>query len=89
MKFRSRARLTALFLVVLVGVSLGVMAGASPSLSPLFTFGLTADVQYRDAETSGTRFYRESTAKLVEAVDRFNALRPAFVVQLGDLVDGA
>jgi 3',5'-cyclic AMP phosphodiesterase CpdA len=57
--------------------------------APLFTFGVIADVQYRDAAPSGTRFYRESATKLAEAVDRLNALRPAFTVQLGDLVDGA
>ena len=62
------------------------LSGAAPI--PVFIFGVIADVQYRDAEPSGTRFYRESSAKLAEAVERFNELRPAFVVQLGDLIDG-
>jgi manganese-dependent ADP-ribose/CDP-alcohol diphosphatase len=65
----------------------GALSGAAPA--PIFSFGLIADVQYRDAAPSGTRFYRESTAKLAEAVERFNQLRPAFVVQLGDLIDGS
>jgi 3',5'-cyclic AMP phosphodiesterase CpdA len=65
------------------------LTGAAPAPVPVFTFGLIADVQYRDGDPSGTRFYRESTAKLAEAVERLNALRPSFVVQLGDLIDGA
>jgi 3',5'-cyclic AMP phosphodiesterase CpdA len=55
---------------------------------PLLSFGLVADIQYRDAERRGRRFFRDSLAKLRECVERFNRLRPDFVVQLGDLIDG-
>jgi 3',5'-cyclic AMP phosphodiesterase CpdA len=55
---------------------------------PVFSFGVVADVQYRDAETQGTRFYRDSLGKLQDAIAHLNALAPRFTVQLGDLIDG-
>lgn len=51
------------------------------------TFGLMADIQYWDGNSSGTRYYRQSLQKLTEAVQTFNQLQPDFVVQLGDLID--
>lgn len=54
---------------------------------PLFSFGVVADVQYADKDTRGARHYRESLAKLERCVDFWNAGSPAFVIQLGDLVD--
>lgn len=62
---------------------------AAHTAAPVLSFGVIADVQYRDAEAQGTRFYRDSLAKLGRAVEDLNAARPAFVVQLGDLIDGA
>ena len=55
---------------------------------PLFSFGVVADVQYADQETHGKRDYRGSLAKFERFVTEVNAARPAFVIQLGDLVDG-
>ena len=49
--------------------------------------GLVTDVHYADADTHGTRHYRDSLGKLEEAVDAFNRLEASFVVELGDLVD--
>jgi manganese-dependent ADP-ribose/CDP-alcohol diphosphatase len=54
---------------------------------PLFSFGLIADIQYCDCEPAGTRFYRSSLAKLTEAVRSFRTDNPAFVVNLGDMID--
>ena len=62
---------------------------AARAAAPVLSFAVIADVQYRDLDAQGTRFYRESLAKLARAVERLNAARPAFVVQLGDLIDGA
>lgn len=66
-----------------------VGAADSPEATPLFSFGVIADIQYRDADPQGTRFYRDSVGKLGTAVDHLNTLRLRFTIQLGDLIDGA
>ena len=67
-------------------------AGApGAAASPLFRFGVVADIQYGDKETSGgtsPRQYRRSLELLPGVVERLNAARPAFVVHCGDLIDG-
>jgi manganese-dependent ADP-ribose/CDP-alcohol diphosphatase len=68
----------------------GAMASAAPRKGQdrdSFLFGLVADAQYADVETAGTRHYRESLAKLREAVDTFNAHDLRFTVQVGDIID--
>jgi len=55
---------------------------------PLFSFGVIADAQYGDKDTAGSRHYRESLAKLASAVDTLNQRDTAFVIQLGDLIEG-
>lgn len=55
---------------------------------PLFTFGAVADIQYADKETKGKRQYRRALEILHPCVEKFNAEKPAFVVQCGDLYDG-
>jgi 3',5'-cyclic AMP phosphodiesterase CpdA len=52
-----------------------------------FEFGLVADAQYADVDAKGTRFYRESRARLAAAVEHFNGRALAFCVHLGDLID--
>jgi hypothetical protein len=52
-----------------------------------FEIGLVADAQYADIEAKGTRFYRQSLAKLGAAVEHFNDRDLAFCVHLGDLID--
>ncbi len=54
----------------------------------LFSFGVIADIQYADQDTHGLRHYRESMEKLQECSAALNAKKLAFVIQLGDLVDG-
>jgi hypothetical protein len=54
---------------------------------PLFSFGIVADVQYCDCDTYNTRFYRNSPAKLKDAVEDLKADSPAFIINLGDLID--
>ena len=52
------------------------------------SFGLVADAHYADIPTgSGNRCYRESLAKLRQAVANFNQRSLSFVVELGDLID--
>jgi len=52
-----------------------------------FAFGVIADVQYCDAEPSGTRYYRASKEKLSQCVTSLNEVDLAFVIHLGDLID--
>ncbi len=59
----------------------------STSTKP-FSFGLIADVQYADQEDLGSRHYRQSLGLLEAAVADLNTRYPAFIIQLGDLVDG-
>ena len=54
----------------------------------LFSFGVIADIQYADQDTRGLRHYRESIEKLRECSAALNTKSLAFVIQLGDLVDG-
>lgn len=61
---------------------------AAERARPEFTFGLVADVQYQDSPIGGTRDYRRALAKLEKCVADFNSKDLAFVVQLGDLVNG-
>jgi len=63
-------------------------AAVGAQKTPTFSFGVIADIQYRDADNQGTRFYRDSLGKLRRAVEHLNALAPRFTIQLGDLIDG-
>lgn len=50
--------------------------------------GVFADCQYCDCETSGSRFYRNSPAKLESCIEYFNNDDEIeFIVNLGDLID--
>lgn len=60
-----------------------------PDTDPILTFGLLTDVHYADKPEWRTRYYRESLRKVDELALDFRNSRPAFVVQLGDLVDAA
>ena len=50
-------------------------------------FGMVTDPHYADADARGTRFYRQSTAKLRECVELMNREQVAFLIELGDLKD--
>ena len=77
----------------------GMLVLASASLSPGKLFagevssrlrvGLVTDLHYADKPPAGTRHYRESLAKLQEAAIQFKRDEPAFLVELGDLIDAA
>jgi predicted phosphodiesterase len=69
-------------IAILFVISLSKIAVAQIS------FGVFADCQYCDCETSNTRFYRNSLQKLENAVAHFNQNKNLeFVVNLGDLID--
>ena len=52
-------------------------------------YGLVTDLHYADRPSAGTRYYRETPAKLAEAVERFTQDKIDLMVELGDLVDAA
>lgn len=54
---------------------------------PLFSFGLIADIQYADTDPAGTRYYRESSGKLKEALDSMKYDSAEFIINLGDIID--
>ncbi|MFK7847484.1 MAG: metallophosphoesterase [Rhodothermales bacterium] len=57
------------------------------SQPPILSFGIVADAQYADKESSGTRYYRSSIASLDSAAMVFNGRDLGFVVHLGDIID--
>ena len=65
------------------------MSQKPSDLSPVIRFGVIADPQYADVEPwlEMQRYYRNSLAKLTEAIDVLNGEELAFVVTLGDLID--
>jgi alkaline phosphatase len=78
----------------LQGSGLVLLGGLSPAASlaaqaSSVTIGLVTDLHYADKPSAGTRFYRETLGKLADAGREFEAARPAFVVELGDLIDAA
>lgn len=75
-----RLALVALWLTI----GLRALGGEAPPVM----FGVAADIQYGDKEPRPPRVYTDSPAKLAECVGTFNARPLAFVIQLGDLVDG-
>jgi 3',5'-cyclic AMP phosphodiesterase CpdA len=62
-------------------------AAAHAQVPPRFTFAVLADIQYADQPPTPKRDYRGSWERLSRAVDAINKAAPAFVIQLGDLVD--
>ncbi|RKY09491.1 MAG: hypothetical protein DRP66_02085 [Planctomycetota bacterium] len=83
----SRLRKTLHKVLCVCGV-LGSLMTSGCTTPPILAFGIVADVQYADKDKVGTRQYRRSMDKLVGAVSDFNDRKLAFVVQLGDIIDG-
>ena len=74
----------ALFFFVLV---LAVNLIHAQSTGPLIRFGLIADIQYANADTRGTRFYRNSLKKLDDCILDLNRHQVQFSLNLGDITD--
>lgn len=51
--------------------------------------GLVTDMHYADKKPAGSRYYRETLAKLEEAGRQFQKDQPDHVVELGDFIDAA
>jgi hypothetical protein len=52
-------------------------------------FGIVTDTHYADADPLGTRYYRESPAKLRECIALMNEKKVEFLCELGDFKDQA
>jgi len=63
--------------------------GADGSSADTLRIGLITDLHYADKPPAGTRYYRQTLDKLAVAAREFAAEKPAFVVELGDLIDAA
>ncbi len=83
---REFLRASAAALAVLAAGVRRVSAASAPPAVGL-RFGLVTDVHYANADPRGANFYRESLAKLREAIERFRADGAAFVAELGDFKD--
>ncbi|XP_031179878.1 manganese-dependent ADP-ribose/CDP-alcohol diphosphatase isoform X1 [Sander lucioperca] len=67
-----------------------------PQQTPLFTFGVIADIQYADIDDgynftrTRRRYYRSSLKLLRNARESWSetAVKPEFILQLGDIIDG-
>ncbi len=70
-----------------IGTTILPWAKASASLDINITFGLTTDSHYADREPAGTRYYKQSLAKMEEFVKVMNQEQVDFVVHLGDFKD--
>ncbi|QDT53460.1 3',5'-cyclic adenosine monophosphate phosphodiesterase CpdA [Caulifigura coniformis] len=73
--------------LVLLG-SAATSGWSAESGTPL-RIGLITDLHYADKEAAGTRYYRETLGKLASAGAEFASEPPAFLVELGDLIDAA
>jgi len=75
------------------GAGLSAVAGsfrlwaAEPRAEPSLCFGVVTDVHYADIPSRGVRDYRRSLEKLKQAVATFRKHSPAFIIELGDLID--
>ena len=75
----------------------GAAAGLAPACSvesqrrahPPVRVGLLTDCHYADKEPAGSRHYRDSLAKVRQAVARFNEAAASVAIELGDFVDAA
>lgn len=63
------------------------LASGQSSQEPLLRFGAITDVQYCDCPADSTRYYANSLKKLEEAIVDLNRYNPAFIINLGDLID--
>ena len=75
--------------ILLAGViGMFILAGNARSDESVIRFGMVTDVHYADATARGERHYKQSLPKMIEFIDAMNQEGVAFVIQLGDLVDG-
>jgi len=79
-------RLKAL-LLMLFCISALIPGANAQDEKPDLSFGLIADIQYAQAASRGTRFYKNSLPKLSTAIAELNKGKLAFLINLGDVTD--
>jgi len=75
------------FLKITLPLAVAGKAAAAPATKPDLTFGVIADPQYADADPKWGRFFRNSLAKLEDAVAALNQQPLEFTATVGDLID--
>ncbi len=75
--------------LVLMAASVSAPELLADDASPGLRVGLVTDLHYADKPPAGNRHYRETLQKLEEAARQFEHDKPAFLVELGDLIDAA
>lgn len=65
----------------------GCVSAPRPMDPQVVRFGVVADIQYADKPARGSRYYRNSLAKLDQCVAWINERKPQFTAVLGDFVD--
>ena len=73
--------------VIGAGAFLPSARGDATAVADAITIGIFTDSHYADRDRAGTRYYRDSAAKLAEFVKTMNAEKPALAIVLGDFVD--
>jgi len=76
-------------LVLAAAFGLADSLAADSVASPALRVGLLTDPHYADIPAKGKRHYRESLGKVRAAVERFNAAKADFAVELGEFIDEA
>ena len=67
----------------------GPAVNAASAAGRKVRFGIITDSHYADIDNKGTRYYRDSIAKVREAIDLFNDSDLDFIIELGDMKDMA
>lgn len=62
-------------------------AAANAAAGPILSFAVVTDVHFADLPSKNKRDYRGSWERMARIVDAVNKAKPAFTIQLGDLVD--
>ncbi|RCS50656.1 alkaline phosphatase [Bremerella cremea] len=57
--------------------------------SPMLRVGMMTDLHYADKDPAGSRYYRETLAKLADASEKLGEAKLDFLVELGDFIDAA
>jgi manganese-dependent ADP-ribose/CDP-alcohol diphosphatase len=86
---RGRFFIWTFFAVFLSGLIMsGGCQNGNGNIDNFVEFGIIADTQYAEKDNLGARNYREAILRLEECVVDFNNRELAFVIQLGDIIDG-
>jgi hypothetical protein len=62
-------------------------ANSAEDSQPALRIGLVTDIHYADKKEAGSRFYRQSLAKLDQCLAHFQEASVDFAVELGDFID--